>query len=197
MAKRKSKKKVVRRRKRKAAVDKLLTSVSRKYMDQNYNSMVDSLLPEFKRPYPEHPMCRCMKITVGKGGVQRGDAVTYMGKPVGVALDDGTADGKVSVAIGAAGTFKLPAGQYEFTGCGGGGGGSSVTDDKYRPAYYGGEADPYEPFKVIRAWGLNFFLGNALKYIKRAGKKDGNTAIDDLKKARTYLDSEIRELEGK
>jgi hypothetical protein len=57
------------------------------------------------------------------------------------------------------------------------------------PAHYGGEQNPYEAIKVIEAWGLGFCLGNALKYISRAERK-GN-ALEDLEKARWYLDHEI------
>ena len=56
-------------------------------------------------------------------------------------------------------------------------------------AYYGGADDLYEAIKVIEAWGLGFNLGNATKYIARVDRK-GN-AIEDLKKARWYLDREI------
>jgi hypothetical protein len=42
---------------------------------------------------------------------------------------------------------------------------------------------------VIREWDLNFNLGNAIKYIARAGKKE--SAIKDLKKARQYIEFEI------
>ncbi|WP_249320145.1 DUF3310 domain-containing protein [Yeguia hominis] len=38
------------------------------------------------------------------------------------------------------------------------------------PEYYGG-ANIYEAINVIEAWGLGFHLGNAVKYIARAGKK--------------------------
>lgn len=49
----------------------------------------------------------------------------------------------------------------------------------------------YEPVDVIRDWGLNFNLGNAIKYISRAGRK-GNyrDTIDDITKAIDYLDDE-------
>lgn len=61
------------------------------------------------------------------------------------------------------------------------------------PAYYGGKDNPYEAIKVIEAWGLNFNLGTALKYIARDGKKSEGErlSIADLKKARWYLDREI------
>lgn len=39
---------------------------------------------------------------------------------------------------------------------------------------------------------MNFCLGNAIKYIWRAGSK-GN-AVEDLRKARWYLDREIERL---
>jgi translation initiation factor 2B subunit (eIF-2B alpha/beta/delta family) len=56
--------------------------------------------------------------------------------------------------------------------------------------------NPYEAIKVIEAWGLNFSLGNAVKYISRAGKKSKKTTIEDLKKAATYIQFEIRRLEN-
>lgn len=50
------------------------------------------------------------------------------------------------------------------------------------PAHYGGGDNPYEAIKVIEAWGLGFCLGNTVKYIARAGKKDGGgKLIEDLK----------------
>ena len=55
------------------------------------------------------------------------------------------------------------------------------------------EKTVYEPIKVIRAWNLNFDLGNVLKYIARRNSK--GTPLLDLKKARRYLDFEIEELE--
>ena len=51
----------------------------------------------------------------------------------------------------------------------------------------------YEPHLVIEDWGLNFNLGNVIKYVSRAGRK-GDIRID-LKKARQYLDFEISRLE--
>lgn len=62
------------------------------------------------------------------------------------------------------------------------------------PEHYGGDT-VYEVIKVITAWKLGFNLGNAVKYIARAGKKSRN-AIEDLEKARFYLDYEIQLLKG-
>lgn len=62
------------------------------------------------------------------------------------------------------------------------------------PAHYGGADNPYEAIKVIEAWGLGFCLGNTVKYISRAGKK--GDPLEDLKKARWYLDRAIQRGEG-
>lgn len=78
------------------------------------------------------------------------------------------------------------------------------------PTHYGGENNPYEAIKVIEAWGLGFCLGNVIKYICRAGKKTfqpknasaddwtrqaSESMLEDLKKARWYLNREIEALE--
>lgn len=59
--------------------------------------------------------------------------------------------------------------------------------DSDEPAYYN-----YKPKYVIRDWGLNFNLGNVIKYTARAGKKDD--IIQDLEKAKQYLKFEIKAL---
>lgn len=62
------------------------------------------------------------------------------------------------------------------------------------PAHYGGEENPYEVIKVAEAWDFDkdAYLFNVLKYIARPGK--GNY-LEDLKKARFYLDRKIQRLE--
>ena len=62
------------------------------------------------------------------------------------------------------------------------------------PQHYGGKDNPYEAIKVIKAWDLNFCLGNVVKYISRAGKKNKAKEIEDLEKARWYLDKQIEYL---
>jgi hypothetical protein len=59
------------------------------------------------------------------------------------------------------------------------------------PDHYGGKDNPFEAIKVIRAWGLSFSLGNVVKYIARAGKKDPAKRLEDLHKAMWYLQEEI------
>ena len=51
-----------------------------------------------------------------------------------------------------------------------------------------GQDNPYETIKVIEAWNLGFHLGNALKYISRAGHKDKNRTIKDLRKSIWYIE---------
>lgn len=62
----------------------------------------------------------------------------------------------------------------------------------HHPRHYGGDT-VYEVIKVIDAWELNFNLGNSVKYIARAGRKDNK--LEDLKKAAWYLQHEIDTLE--
>lgn len=75
----------------------------------------------------------------------------------------------------------------------------AVNEQVNHPSHYGGADNQYEAIKVIRAWGMdkNFCLGNTLKYISRAGKKDPKKTLEDLKKAAWYLQDEINELEKK
>ena len=62
------------------------------------------------------------------------------------------------------------------------------------PTHYGGEDNPYEAIKVIEAWRLGFNLGNAIKYISRAGKKVD--ILEDLEKASWYINREINKLKN-
>ncbi len=65
------------------------------------------------------------------------------------------------------------------------------------PNHYGGAENVYEAIKVIEAWDLGFHLGNTVKYISRAGKKDSDKELQDLKKALWYLQRQINLLENK
>lgn len=64
------------------------------------------------------------------------------------------------------------------------------------PRHYGGDV-PHEVWKCLKAWGLenDALLWNAVKYIARAGKK--GDLLEDLKKARWYLENRIQSLERK
>jgi hypothetical protein len=68
----------------------------------------------------------------------------------------------------------------------------SIAPNIDHPTHYGGADNPYEAIKVIEAWGLDFHLGNTVKYISRAGKK--GDLIEDLEKAAWYLNRKIEGL---
>lgn len=61
------------------------------------------------------------------------------------------------------------------------------------PAYY--TDGKIEVSDFIADKNLNFFRGNVVKYICRAGKKDPDKEIEDLKKAEWYMNREIDRLE--
>jgi len=61
-------------------------------------------------------------------------------------------------------------------------------DEVNQPAHY--TSGGIETIDFIEAKGLGFNLGNAIKYISRAGKK--GSRLQDLQKAQWYLTREIR-----
>ena len=52
-----------------------------------------------------------------------------------------------------------------------------------------------EVIDVIEDWQLGFCLGNTVKYIARAGRKNPEKHIEDLRKAAWYLNREIERLQ--
>jgi hypothetical protein len=60
--------------------------------------------------------------------------------------------------------------------------------------YQFGKNNVYEAIKVIEAWDLDFHLGNTVKYISRAGKKDPMKELEDLTKAKWYLERKIENI---
>lgn len=60
-----------------------------------------------------------------------------------------------------------------------------MTDAVNRPSHYtyGG----IEVLDVIEGWKLNYHVGNAVKYLARAGRKNEDKASEDLQKAAFYL----------
>ena len=69
---------------------------------------------------------------------------------------------------------------------------SSSSDPVNSPAHY--TAGGIETIDYIEAKQLNYHLGNVVKYVSRAGKK--HELLEDLKKAKWYLDREIKRLEN-
>ena len=49
-----------------------------------------------------------------------------------------------------------------------------------------------QPIEVVEGWNLGFHLGNTVKYISRLGRKPGADELEDMKKARWYLDRFIK-----
>ena len=69
-------------------------------------------------------------------------------------------------------------------------------DNVNKPKHYAGTK--IEVIDYIEDKELGFCLGNAVKYISRAGRKDPNKEIEDLQKAIWYINRRIQELqEGK
>jgi hypothetical protein len=68
-----------------------------------------------------------------------------------------------------------------------------VVDPIAKPAHY--TFSSVEVRDAIAAWELSFVLGNVVKYVVRAGRK--GDALEDLRKARNYLEYEIARRERK
>lgn len=62
------------------------------------------------------------------------------------------------------------------------------------PQYY--NKGKIEAWDFIEDQKLDFFLGNAIKYVTRAGKKSSDTYIQDLRKAIQYLEKKISIIES-
>lgn len=56
------------------------------------------------------------------------------------------------------------------------------------PSHYQGTIQPID---LINAQNLNFNLGNVVKYVCRAGKKEHENILSDLEKAKNYINYEI------
>lgn len=69
-----------------------------------------------------------------------------------------------------------------------------MSDNVNHPKHYNGNG--LEPIEVIEKWNLGFCLGNTIKYIARAGKKNFSRegTIEDLEKAIWYLNRYIDNL---
>lgn len=66
-------------------------------------------------------------------------------------------------------------------------------DNVERPVHYADTA--IETWDFIIDKNLSYCLGNVVKYVTRCGKK--GDALEDLKKARAYLNKEIKRLESR
>lgn len=66
---------------------------------------------------------------------------------------------------------------------------TKANDAVNNPKHYTSHPSGVECIEITQHY--NFCLGNVIKYIWRAGLKDGNATLQDLEKARWYLDREI------
>ena len=57
-----------------------------------------------------------------------------------------------------------------------------------RPDYYN---KGIEVFDIIDTFNLNFYLGNVIKYVCRCQYKNKDKKLEDLIKARTYINKQI------
>lgn len=64
--------------------------------------------------------------------------------------------------------------------------------DVKNPSYY--NRGKIEVWEFIEDQGLDYYTGNAVKYIARAGFKDPSKEVEDLQKAITFLERKIKVL---
>ena len=71
-----------------------------------------------------------------------------------------------------------------------------INDSVNHPNHYC-EGRKYEPWDVIVDWELDYLTGSAVKYLSRAGRKDQNKEVEDLRKAVAYIEKRIEVLESR
>lgn len=71
----------------------------------------------------------------------------------------------------------------------------AVADDHvHHPSHYTSHPSGIDRIEITRH--MSFNVGNAIKYLWRNGKKDGQPAVQDLEKAIWYIQDEIKRLKG-
>jgi hypothetical protein len=65
--------------------------------------------------------------------------------------------------------------------------------DPVKPEHYHGDY----VMRIIEDFKLDFLSGTIVKYLLRAGNKPGDSELQDLKKARWYLERKIANAEGR
>lgn len=69
-----------------------------------------------------------------------------------------------------------------------------MNDKVNHPKYYNEHPSGVECAEIVRH--MSFNIGNVIKYLWRAGKKDKNKELEDLRKAMWYLNDEINKIEN-
>lgn len=72
---------------------------------------------------------------------------------------------------------------------------TNVENPVLKPNHY--ERYEIEPINFIMLNDMPFWMGNIIKYVARAGFKDGVSEETDLLKARRYIDMRLNQIEGK
>ena len=67
--------------------------------------------------------------------------------------------------------------------------GNTALDQKYDPTHY--QRGKIQVWDFIADQNLDFFKGNVVKYVCRAGSKSGESELDDLTKAKVYVEKAI------
>ena len=63
-----------------------------------------------------------------------------------------------------------------------------------KPSHY--KAGEFDVIAFCQLHNINFDLGNVIKYVTRAGKKENNSELQDLNKAMEYLKRRIEFIKG-
>ena len=69
-----------------------------------------------------------------------------------------------------------------------------VDNKVIKPSHY--KAGEFDVISFCQIHDINFELGNVIKYVTRAGKKENNSELQDLFKAREFLNRRIKYLKG-
>ena len=70
-----------------------------------------------------------------------------------------------------------------------------MSDSVSHPSHY--NVGSIEVIDAINEWKLDFDLGNVVKYVARAGHKDKSKTVEDLEKAKFYLEDAIARISAK
>ena len=67
-------------------------------------------------------------------------------------------------------------------------------ENAIKPSHY--KAGEFDVIAFCQLHNINFDLGNVIKYVTRAGKKENNSELQDLNKAMEYLKRRIEFIKG-
>lgn len=73
--------------------------------------------------------------------------------------------------------------------------GYETVDNVIKPSHY--KSGKFDVIAFCQEHDLNFDVGNVIKYCTRAGKKEGNSELQDLNKAMEFLRRRIEFVESK